>query len=87
MDKPKPGLPTVEVAFGMTLPLIADLGDGWCLAAHPGGPTIATKTQLACLHVGATEIPDTIREKAVRAFEEFAWPLVREKFYDKENVN
>ncbi len=80
MDKPKPGLPTAEIKE-MTLPIIADLGDGWFLVAHPNGAAIATATRLAVLWESEVKIPEPIRERAVRAFEEFAWPLVRGEFY------
>ncbi len=90
--------PTIEV-IGMTLPIIADLGDGWFLVAHPNGAAIATAHSLSALWTEATEtnlraegpvdepdgsrsgIPETIRSKAVEAFEKFAWPFVRGQFH------
>jgi len=87
MDKPKPNLPTTTT-FGMELPIIADLGDGWFLVAHPNGAAIATKTCMAVLSTGSheqddlTTVPEPVREKAVRVFEDLAWPLVRGQFYE-----
>ncbi len=92
MDNPKPGLPTVTV-LGMKLPIIADLGQGWYLVAHPNGPAIANKTCLSVLWDESTAtsaddehkspIPESVRAKAVEEFEGLAWPLVREQFYTK----
>lgn len=97
MDKPKPGLPTAEIAR-MILPIIADLGDGWFLATHPNGAGIGCATFWTALSTESGEssledwgedldeirspVPETIRAKAVEAFEKLAWPLVRKQFYD-----
>ncbi len=54
MNSPKPGLPTISV-IDMELPIIADLGDGWFLVAHPNGAAIATKTYLSVLWTESTE--------------------------------
>ncbi len=78
MDKPKPGLPTTEI-YGMDLPIIADLGDGWYLVAHPNGVGIGTADGLAAMSL--TAIPESVRAAAVEAFEKLAWPLVRDQFY------
>jgi len=92
---PKPDLPTINT-LGMTLPVIADLRDGWFLVAHQNGAAIANKKCLAVLWSESTEttipspdwdeedkspIPESVRAKAAEAFERFAWPLVREQFY------
>lgn len=89
IDNPKSDLSTITV-FGMEIPIIADLGDGWFLVAHPNGAAIATKTFLAVLWFDSREedraksgsrIPESVRAKAVEEFERFAWPLVRGQFY------
>ena len=54
MSNPKPGLPTTKI-MGMDLPIIADLGDGWFLAAHPSGAVIACGTCLSVLWGDSTE--------------------------------
>jgi hypothetical protein len=54
MNEPKPGLPTTTI-FGMELPVIADLGDGWFLAAHPNGAAIARDTLLTVLWAESSE--------------------------------
>ena len=54
MSNPKPGLPTTTI-LGMTLPIIAELGDGWFLVAHPNGPVIAYETCLSVLWDKSTE--------------------------------
>ncbi len=78
MDKPRPGIPTTEI-YGMELPVIADLGDGWYLVAHPNGPGIGNK---ACfVDLSSAELPESVRAAAVEAFEKLAWPLVRNQFY------
>ena len=87
MSNPKPGLPATT-AMGMKLPVIADLGDGWFLVAHPNGPAIASKTSLIVLWAESGEaisIPEEVRAKAVEEFERIAWPLVRKLFYNEED--
>ena len=54
MSKPKPDLATTKI-LGMDLPIIADLGDGWFLAAHPNGAVIASETCLSVLWGESTE--------------------------------
>ncbi|NQT13350.1 MAG: hypothetical protein HQ582_11410 [Planctomycetes bacterium] len=97
MNSPKPNLPTATI-LGKELPIIADLGAGWFLAAHPNGPAIGRDTYVNALWSDSTEtitagedatddnsipspIPEVIRAAAVKAFKQFAWPLVRGKFY------
>ncbi len=94
MDNPTSGLPTVTV-LGMTLPIIADLGDGWYLVAHLNGAAIARKTFLSVLWTDSTAtierteegdeckspVSESVRAKAVEEFERLAWPLVRNQFY------
>jgi hypothetical protein len=84
----EPNRPTTDV-FGMKLPVIADLGDGWFLVAHPNGAAIAKIDFICVLWIESTEthedlsdspVPEAIRSKAVEAFETFAWPLVRGEF-------
>ena len=94
MDNPKPGLPTITL-LGMTLPIIADLGNGWYLVAHENGAAIANKTCLSVLWTESTEtsewaddestspVPESVRAKAVEEFERLAWPLVRDQFYNE----
>ena len=82
IEKCKPGLPTTE-AFGMELPIIADLGGGCFLVAHPNGAGIANKACLSGLHQFSTLMPQQIQIKALEEFEKFAWPLVRGQFYDQ----
>ncbi len=98
MDNPTPGLPTVTV-LGMTLPIIADLGDGWYLVAHPNGAAIARERFLSVLWTESTAtikwteegdecqspVPESVRAKAVEEFERRAWPLVRNQFYTASN--
>lgn len=45
---------TINV-LGMELPIIADLGDGWFLAAHPNGAGIARDGFLAVLSSESAE--------------------------------
>lgn len=78
---PKPELPTATI-FGMELPIIADLGDGWFLVAHPNGAAIATTKFLAVLW---TDCVDSGLPESVQAFEKLAWPLVRDQFYENES--
>ena len=77
--------------FGMVLPIIADLGDGWYLAAHRNGACIANQDLISVLwdaderlpgddHDGDS-IPRDVRRKAVEAFERFAWPRLKAEFY------
>ncbi len=82
IEKCKPGLATTE-AFGMELPIIADLGGGCFLVAHPNGAGIANKACLSGLHQFSTLMPQQIQIKALEEFEKFAWPLVRGQFYDQ----
>ena len=46
--------PTATIC-GMELPILADLGDGWMLAAHPNGMAIVTETLLVVLFTSSTE--------------------------------
>lgn len=43
------------MTFGMRLPVIAELGDGWYLVAHPNGAAIATKHTLTILGAASKE--------------------------------
>jgi len=61
MDTPKPGLPTTKT-FGMELPIIADLGDGWFLVAHPNGAAIGNEPYLSVLGTESTETVNPARE-------------------------
>lgn len=76
--------------FGMNLPVIADLGDGYFLVGHPNGPAIATKDCLWCLTFAAGEdptcevvegrqgtIPYEVRRRAVDKYVEWTWPTVK----------
>ncbi len=82
--------------FGMDLPVIADLGDGWALVAHPNGPAIATEHSLATLSIPSKQepcrrcdvcdedcgidIPERVRAEAVEEFKKIAWTSVKHKF-------
>ena len=73
---------------GMVLPIIAELGDGWFLAAHPNGACIANEHLISVLwespsheEDGSDYIPRHVRCKAVEEFERFAWPLIKAEFY------
>lgn len=50
----KSDLPTTTTV-GMELPIIADLGDGWFLVAHPNGAAIANEIFLTVLSTESTE--------------------------------
>ncbi len=89
MDKPRPGLPTTEI-LKTEYPVIADLGDGWFLVAHPSGVGIARKDFIVVLWEESADagddryvspIPESVRAAAVKAFEKLAWPLVRDQFW------
>lgn len=54
METPIPGLLTTKT-FGMELPIIADLDDGWFLVAHPNGAAIANEHYLSVLWSESTE--------------------------------
>lgn len=84
MNTPKPNIPTVEV-LGMAMPIMADLGNGWYLAAHPAEPAIATVGFITVLWAESeeAEIPESVRAAAVEAFARLAWPWVRKQFYDE----
>lgn len=78
-------------SIGMDLPIIADLGDGWFLAAHPNGACIANQNVLTVLwphivddEVESDGIPQDVRCKAVEEFERFAWPRIKAEFYEPE---
>jgi hypothetical protein len=45
--------------WGMRLPIIADLGDGWFLVGHPNGEAIATEDSLWDLESAAGAEPKT----------------------------
>lgn len=76
-------------SIGMDLPIIAALGDGWFLAAHPNGACIANTNAITVLwpphnegDEGNTDgISRDVRCKAIEEFERFAWPLIRAEFY------
>jgi len=68
----KPGLPTTEV-LGMELPIIADLGDGWFLVAHPNGAAIATEKFLSALWSESTET--AVYEDGVEIEDEDCCPI------------
>ena len=63
----------------MDLPVIADLGDGWYLVAHPNGVGIGTLDGLAAMSL--TDIPESVRAAAADELEKFAWPFIRNQFY------
>ena len=88
IEKCKPGLPTAEIC-GMDLPIIAELGAGCFLVAHPNGAAIGTKTALVALSYDSRNFllntPEAIRSQAIAEFEAFVWPLVRGQFYEKVN--
>ncbi len=73
---------TVEI-LGKSMPIIAELGDGWYLAAHPNGACIAKQNVLSVLwgDMESDSIPQDVRRKAVEAFERFAWPRIKSEFY------
>ena len=50
-----PKWPLMESCMAMTLPVIAELGDGWFLVAHPNGAAIASETILTVLFVSSEE--------------------------------
>lgn len=70
----------------MDLPIIADLGDGWFLAAHPNGVCIANENFISTLWApddldGINRIPGDVQRKAIDEFEAFAWTLIKAEFY------
>jgi hypothetical protein len=86
---PKKDLPTTK-SIGMALPIIAALGDGWFLAAHPNGAVIVRESLMSVLwscsggvDEDITPIPESVRSEAVKAFERIAWPLVCSCFYEE----
>ena len=76
---------------GMDLPIIAELGDGWFLAAHPNGACIANETCISVLweainaNDDSTDVPRDVRQQAIEDFERFVWPLVKAEFYPVTN--
>lgn len=66
-------------SFGMNLPIIADLGSGWYLAAHPNGICLANNQGITVLW--DTGIPPDVRRIAIEEFERFAWPRIKAEFY------
>jgi hypothetical protein len=70
----------------MDLPIIADLGDGWFLAAHPNGVCIANENVISTLWApddleGPDQISRDVQRKAIDEFEKFAWTLIKAEFY------
>lgn len=43
--------------IGMDLPIIAELGEGWFLVAHPNRPTIANEHTMATLDLAVGDPP------------------------------
>ena len=70
----------------MDLPIIADLDNGWYLAAHRNGACIVDHNVLSVLwgDMESDSIPQDVRRKAVEAFERFAWPRIKAEFYAAE---
>ena len=75
--------------LGMKVPIIADIGDGYHLVAHPNGPAIATRTSLATLEMAIPDpkegelfpeddwdIPVSVGRKAIRAYVDWSWSQV-----------
>lgn len=72
-------LRTLQV-LGMELPVLADLGQGYFLVAHPNGPGLATENMLAALPWCFDD--DELRPfavKAVRHYMEVTYPLVEQQ--------
>jgi len=72
--------------IGMDLPIIAELGDGWYLAAHPNGACIARQSFLSVLEPSKgpnedDDVPQDVRRKSIAEFERFAWPRLKAEFY------
>ena len=68
--------------FGMDLPVIANLSDGWVLVAHKNGPGIARENFLCALdycHEGS--VPVEIHSLAIDKYRDFSWPLVKPLYY------
>lgn len=70
--------------FGMNLPIIADLGDGYFLVGHPNGPAIATESSLYALDCAVDAelpkegtLPYEVRRSALQKYREWSWPLVK----------
>lgn len=64
---------------GDEYPLIAHLGDGWALIAHPNGPAISNGDTISTLDIyeGETLAPRLVKIRAHRAFTAWAWPRLK----------
>jgi hypothetical protein len=56
-------------------PVLQELGDGWCLIAHPNGPAISTDkfSFLGTLARPIGEVPEAIRTAAIEALMDLSW--------------
>lgn len=78
--------------FGMMLPMIADLGDGYFLVGHPNGIGIGTEHSITALELAIGEepkegtcgegqeescLPYDVRRAALEKYTDWAWPLVK----------
>jgi hypothetical protein len=68
----------------MSEPIIADLGGGYRLVAHPNGAAITDGDWYSAIYPTPdvdTETESAIKRKAIRAFHEWAWPQLRGQFF------
>lgn len=74
--------------FGMHLPIIARLADGYVLVAHRNGPAIANAQSLFAIDALHDDFgpPEPIRHEAITAYRQWSWPLVRERLLTTERA-
>ena len=71
---------TVNV-YGMDLPLIAELSDGYYLVVHKNGPAIGNAHLITVLEPPLNNqdawIPPGVYAEAIRKYVDWSWPLVQ----------
>ncbi len=74
--------------FGMELPVLAELLDGYLLVAHKNGPAVTNSPSglwmLDCMADADDEcgISQRVRTDAIRAYRELTWPRVVGRYFD-----
>lgn len=68
--------------WGDDYEMLADLGDGYALIAHPNGPAICDGNRLSTIEPYRDHEDDDLRDvkrKAIRAYREWSWPQLKER--------
>ena len=65
----------IEV-LGMELKVLARLGGGTYLVAHPNGPAMTNGSSICTLSFNADVEQETLRDKAIARYVEMSWPIV-----------